>query len=320
MISGAEQYDCIIIGAGPAGMSAGIYLARRQLKILLLSKDIGGQAAWSSDVENYLGFYLLSGPELAAKFASHIRDFNVAIKEGVEVKGITGQAPNFMITTNVGSFHTKTILVASGKIPRRLNVPGEQEFLGKGVIYCATCDAPLFKNKAVAVIGGGNSALDAALQLDKIATKIYLINLTPHYTETADKVMIEKVSSSSKVEVYHNSRTVEIIGEKFVKEMVIEDNETKKQTRLEVQGIFIEIGSEPSVAYLPSEVSLNKWHEIVIDEHNMSSLPGIFAAGDVTNITEKQVIIAAGEGAKGALGVSRFLNERHFAEIKPQSY
>lgn len=320
-MSGAEDvYDCIIIGAGPAGMSAGVYLARRQLKTLILSKDIGGQAAWSSDVENYLGYYLISGPELASKFAGHLKDFNVTLKEGIDVTKIEGQAPNCLVTTKQGTFRAKTILVASGKVPRKLNVPGEQEFLGKGVIYCATCDAPLFRDKVVAVIGGGNSALDAALQLDKIAAKIYLINLTAEFTPTADKVMVQKIAASPRVEIHHLSKTVEIIGEKFVTDLVIEHTETHEQKRIPLQGIFIEIGSEPSVSYLPAAIKLNDWHEIIIDDHNMSSIPGIFAAGDVTNVIEKQVIIAAGEGAKAALGVSRFLNERHFAEVASTTY
>ncbi len=313
-------YDCIIIGAGPAGMSAGVYLARRQLKTLILSKDVGGQAAWSSDVENYLGFHLVSGAELAAKFVTHLQDFDIQLLQGAEVKTITGQAPDFIITTQDATYHTKAVVIGAGKIPRKLNVPGEKEFLGKGVIYCATCDAPLFKGKTVAVIGGGNSALDAVLQLDKLATKIYLINLMDSFAPTADAVMVDRLSKSPKIEVIMSSQTKEIRGSKVVEMIVVENKQTKALREIPVQGIFIEIGSEPSVSYLPSEMKLNQWKEIIVDEHNMTSIEGIFAGGDVTNVAEKQVIIAAGEGAKAALGASRFLETHHYIEGSAPHY
>lgn len=315
-----SQYDCIIIGAGPAGMSAGVYLARRQLKTLILSKDVGGQAAWSSDVENYLGFHLVSGAELAAKFATHLQDFDIQLLQGAEVKAIAGQAPDFIITTQDAVYHSKSIVITAGKIPRKLNVPGEKEFLGKGVIYCATCDAPLFKGKTVAVIGGGNSALDAVLQLDKLATKVYLINLMDSFAPTADAVMVDRVSQSPKIEVIMSSQTKEIRGSKVVEMIVIENKQTRALREIPVQGIFIEIGSEPSVGYLPSEMKLNQWKEIIVDEHNMTSIEGIFAGGDVTNVAEKQVIIAAGEGAKAALGASRFLETHHYIESSGSHY
>lgn len=314
------QYDCIIIGAGPAGMSAGVYLARRQLKTLILSKDIGGQAAWSSDVENYLGYHLVSGTELAAKFAAHLKDFDIQLIQGADVKSIAGQAPEFIVTTQDGVYHSKSVLIAAGKTPRKLNVPGEQEFLGKGVIYCATCDAPLFKNKEVAVIGGGNSALDAVMQLDKLATKVYLINLMDTFAPTADAILVSRLSQSPKIEVIMSSQTKEIKGSKVVESLIIEDTKTKASREIPVQGVFIEIGSEPSVSYLPSEMKLNQWKEIIIDDHNMTSIEGIFAGGDVTEVIEKQVVIAAGEGAKAALGVSRFLETHHYAESSKQQY
>jgi len=301
-------------------MSAGVYLARRQLKTLIISKDVGGQAAWSSDVENYLGYHLVSGAELAAKFATHLKDFDTELLQGAEVRSISGQAPNFSVTTQDGVYQTKTVLIAAGKIPRKLNVPGEQTFLGKGVIYCATCDAPLFKNKTVAVIGGGNSALDAALQLDKLATKVYLISLLATFAPTADAVMVDRVMKSAKIEVIMSSQTKEIRGSTVVETIVIEQTQTKTLREIPLQGIFIEIGSEPSVSYLPAEMKLNQWKEIVIDEHNMTSMEGIFAGGDVTTVIEKQVIIAAGEGAKAALGASRFLATHHYAEVVGTQY
>jgi alkyl hydroperoxide reductase subunit F len=199
-------------------------------------------------------------------------------------------------------------------------VPGEKELLGKGVIYCATCDAPLFKNKVVAVIGGGNSALDAVMQLDKLASKVYLVNLMDTFAPTADAVLISRLSQSDKIEVIMSSQTKEIRGSSVVETLVIENTQTKAVREIPVQGVFIEIGSEPSVGYLPPEMKLNQWKEIIVDDHNMTSIEGIFAGGDVTNVTEKQVIIAAGEGAKAALGASRFLETRHYAEGTKQQY
>ncbi len=313
------MFDLIIIGGGPAGMTAAIYAARKKMNTLVLTKDIGGQTLWSGEVDNYLGYQLVSGAELAQKFREHIKRlddenalYDLEVREGVEIKNVKCQMSNvknkrvefFEVETTAGEkYQARVLIIASGKIPRKLNVPGENEFLGRGVTYCATCDAPLFRGKDVAVIGGGNSALDAVLQLIKIpANKIFLININPKLG--GDAVMREQVEArSDKVEIFNAHETVAILGEKFVKGLEIKDISTGKIRRLSVQGVFIEIGSIPSINFIKDLVKLNKWSEIIIDpKDNSTSCPGIFAAGDVTDVREKQIIIAAGEGAKAALG------------------
>jgi alkyl hydroperoxide reductase subunit F len=305
------MYDTIIIGAGPAGMTAAIYAARKKMNTLVLTQNIGGQTLWSSEVDNYLGFQMMSGADLVNKFRAHLKRlddennlFDLEVREGVEIEKISGgRSGVFEVETKNGDkFQTKTVIVASGKIPRKLGVPGEDKFLGRGVTYCATCDAPLFHGKDVAVIGGGNSALDAAIQLIKISNKIYLININPKLG--GDEIMREKVEAvKDKVEVLNAHETVEIKGEQFATGLVVKDIGSGATRELAVRGIFVEIGSVPSTSFVKDLVKLNEWGEIIIDpQNNAASEPGIFAAGDVTNVREKQVVVAAGEGAKAALG------------------
>lgn len=290
------MHDLIIIGAGPAGLTAAIYAARKKLNTLVLAKDVGGQAALSWEVENYLGYNLISGAELVMKFREHVEKFGVEFREGAEVNSLVKKDGSFEVSVGDGKFQAKAVIVASGKNPRRLNVPGEKEFAGKGIAYCATCDAPLFQGKDVAVVGGGNAALDAAFQLTKIANKIYLINIDPELA--GDEVTRDKVRKSDKVEILNDTKTIAVKGDKFVSGILVKGDEERE---LPVQGIFVEIGSIPSVEFLQGRVELNEMNEIKVTCSNETSVPGIFAAGDCTNVPEKQIIIAAGEGAKAAL-------------------
>lgn len=299
------MYDLIIIGAGPAGITAAVYAARKKIDFLIISQDIGGQTAWSGDVENYTGYQFISGPELTQKFEEHMRQFNVQLKSPETVVKIDRSDGIFRVTTNKAVYTAKSIIIASGKMPRLLNVPGEKEFKNKGVSYCATCDAPLFVNRQVAVIGGGNSALDATLQLIKIAKKIYLININPQLG--GDAIMREKVEASDKVAIYNSSRTQAILGDNFVKAVKIKQED--KELTLNVQGIFVEIGSVPGVDFIDF-VAKNKYGEIMVDAENKTNAAGAFAAGDVTDVLEKQIIIAGGEGAKAALSVFRYLSRK----------
>ncbi|MFQ5717372.1 MAG: NAD(P)/FAD-dependent oxidoreductase [Nitrospinales bacterium] len=307
-MSKEKPHDVIIIGTGPAGMTAAVYCARKKLETLIIGQQLGGQAALSGAMENYLGFHLITGAQLIEKFHEHLEDFKeVTHRHGVEVTDIKKHKSGFRVTTKDGQHHFgKTVIVASGKIPRKLNVPGEDKYKNLGVTYCATCDAPLFPKKDVAVIGGGNSALDATLQLIKIAKKIYLINITEALG--GDAVMREKVEKSKKVEILNNTKTLEILGDKFVTGIKVETEGQEKT--LPVSGVFIEIGSIPSVGFIKDLVELNERNEIVIDRRNMTSVPGIFAAGDVTDVLEKQVIVAAGEGAKAAIHASEYLEKQ----------
>jgi thioredoxin reductase len=299
------MYDLIIIGAGPAGITASVYAARKRMNFLVISKDIGGQAALSGDIENYTGYQFITGPELALKFEEHMRAYNITLKENEEVLELKKLKDIVYIKTNKNEYQSKTAIIASGKRSRELGVPGEKEFKNKGLTYCATCDAPLFTGKDVAVIGGGNSALDAILQLTKIAKKIYAINNTPALG--GDPIMREKILKSSLVTVFNNSRVLEIFGNGFVKGFRIKKDGS--EITLPAQGIFVEIGLFPNSDFAEG-VQKNESGEINISLSNETNIPGIFAAGDVTNVPEKQIIIAAGEGSKAVLSAFRYLNQQ----------
>jgi thioredoxin-disulfide reductase len=297
--------DLIIIGAGPAGITAAVYAARKKLNFCVISKDIGGQAALSGDIENYTGYQFISGPELALKFREHLEKFEFDLQEGEEVAKVEKNKDLFEVRTASGkTLSSKTLIIANGKIPRLLNVPGEEKFKNRGVTYCATCDGPLFANKAVAIIGGGNAGLEAALQMIKIATKVYLINLTDRLT--GDMVMQEKVRKSENAEIFNNSKTTEIFGDKFVKGIRFE--QAGKGKELAVEGILVEIGAIPNAGMIDF-VDKNKNGEIILHNGCETSVPGLFAAGDVTDVIAKQIIIAAGEGAKSALNAFYYLSK-----------
>jgi alkyl hydroperoxide reductase subunit F len=308
----SKIYDLIIIGAGPAGMTAGVYAARKKLKTLIISKDIGGQATWSSDIENYLGFSMITGPELVKKFEEHLDEFKEDVELRVVISGISKIAKKgsgFIVTTGDGKHEqAKAIIIAGGKVPRELGVDGEKEFLNKGVTYCAWCDGPLFKGKDVAIIGGGNSALDAALNVSKLVNQIYIVNITPELT--GDAVMIDKVKQMHKIRILNNTEVVAIEGNRVVQNIRIKSRDGGLQKDLPVSGVFIEVGSVPATDYLKGHVKLNENGEILVDEHNMTSSKGIFAAGDITQVLEKQIITAAGEGAKAAIQAAQYLAKK----------
>jgi alkyl hydroperoxide reductase subunit F len=299
------MYELVIIGAGPAGITAAIYAARKGIDFIIISKDVGGQTAWSGDVENYTGYQFITGVQLTEKFEEHVLQFDVKLKVGEAVKKVEKKGEVIFVTTDKNTYQSKTLIIASGKQPRLLNVPGETEFKNHGITYCATCDAPLFKDKSVAVIGAGNSALDATLQLIKIAKQIYLININPRLG--GDAIMRQKVEASERVKIFNSSQTKEILGDKFVSAIKIEKD--NKEVKLDVEGVFVEIGSIPSCDFIDF-VEKNKYAEIVIDAENKTNVEGIFACGDVTNVLEKQIIIAAGEGAKAVLSVFRYLSRK----------
>jgi len=301
------MYDLIIIGAGPAGITAAVYAARKRMNLLVVTKDIGGQAAWSGDIENYTGYQFITGPDLAAKFEEHMRKFEVALKENEEVLELKKIDEKILVKTNKSTYESKTAIITSGKKSRELSVPGEKEFKNKGLTYCATCDGPLFSGKDVAVIGGGNSALDAALQLIRIAKQVYIINITANLD--GDAVMREKIEAAKNVTVLNNAQVTTILGDKFVSGIKIKRE--GEEAQLSVQGIFVEIGLIPNSDFAKG-VEKNQFGEIKVNSRNETNTPGIFAAGDVTDVPEKQIIIAAGEGSKAALSVFRYLAEHRF--------
>ena len=302
------MYDLTIIGAGPAGITAAVYAARKKLNTLVITKNIGGWAATSSEVGNYPSYQFISGPELAKKFEEHLKSFELDLREREEAISIEKINNIFKVKTKKEEYESKTVIIANGRIPRELNIPGEKEFKNKGITYCATCDAPLFAGKDVAVIGGGNSALDAVIQLMKIAKKIYLINLTDKFI--CEEVRLEKARNSEKVEILENTETKEIIGDKFVSQMkVLKEG---KEKILDVQGVFIEIGSVPTIIDVKTQdgnLKLNKGNEITVDQYCKTNIPGLFAAGDVTDVPYKQIIIAAGQGSIATLSAFDYLSK-----------
>lgn len=299
------MHDLIIIGAGPAGITAVVYAARQQMNTLVITGDIGGQAAWSADIENYTGYQFISGPELVAKFEEHMRAYSVVLKENELVTSIKKTGETISVTSNKGSYEARTAIIASGKRSRELNVPGEREFKNKGLTYCATCDGPLFSGKEVAVIGGANSALDAALKLMHIAHHTYIVNMNP--VLSGDEIMRRKIEENKNVTVLNESRVTSISGEKMLSAIEIE-TKGRRQT-LAVSGVFVEIGLIPNSEFA-EVVRKNTYGEIEVNSSNETSVPGIFAAGDVTDVPEKQIIIAAGEGSKAALTAFRYLSRR----------
>lgn len=296
------MFDLIIVGAGPAGITASVYAARKKMNLLVITKDIGGQAAWSGDIENYTGYQFITGPELVGKFEEHMRKYAIALKENEEVLELRRKSEGVWVKTDKGAYEAKTAVIASGKRSRELGVPGEVEFKNRGLTYCATCDGPLFSEKDVAVIGGGNSALDAALQLIQIARHIYLINITSDLG--GDAIMREKVSESKKVSILNSTQVTAVLGDRMVSGIKIRRQE--KEETLSVQGVFVEIGLIPSSEFA-KDLEKNELGEIKVNCRNETNIPGIFAAGDVTEVPEKQIIVAAGEGAKAALSAFRYL-------------
>lgn len=298
-------YDLIIIGAGPAGITASIYAARKKMDFVVITKNIGGQTILSSGIENYPGYQFITGVELIEKFKQHMESFNIQVKENETVISVEKENELVKIETNKETYYSKTTIICSGRVARKLNVKGEQEFKNKGVVYCATCDAPFFLDKDVAVIGGGNSALDAVLQLIKIARKIYLIDIASNLK--ADPIMVQKAINSNIVEILNNTKVEEIYGSKFVEGIkILKDNKIKD---LKVEGVFIEIGSIPSSDFV-KDVFKNEDKEIIVNCKCETNIFGIFAAGDVTNVPSKQVIVACGEGAKAAISAFEYLSKK----------
>ena len=286
-------------------MTAAVYVARKKLNALLLSKDLGGQVNWTLGIENYMGYQFIEGPELIHKFEEQVKKFPLEVKIGQGVSSLSRIGGGFEARTNNGEiYQAKTAIIATGKRPRPLNVPGEEKLRGRGVTYCATCDGPLFAGMKVAVVGGGNSALEAADDMVKIADHVYLLSLTPL---TGDLILIDKVKGANNLTIFLEHEVVEIKGEKFVDGIRIRDLKTKQERELQVSGVFVEIGLIPNSDLAKGIITLNRLGEIEVNCANETSVPGLFAAGDVTNVPEKQIVIAAGEGAKAALAAHRYL-------------
>ena len=302
-----KLYDVTVVGSGPAAVSAAIYAARKGLNVAMVGVKIGGQVLDTNEIENIIGTVLTTGAKFAETLEKHLKEHEIAFKEGHLVKEIKEDGKDKILVTDDGkSYKTKTVIVATGAKPRSLNIPGEAEYVGKGVHYCSTCDGPFYKGLDVAVIGGGNSGVEAALDLSGIAKSVTLIEFMPELK--ADKVLQEKLAEQPNVKTILNSATVKVNGNEFVESIVYKSRETDEEKTLNVEGMFVEIGLSPRSEVVKDLAETNKIGEIVINpENNSTSVAGIFAAGDVTNIRQKQIIIAMGEGAKAALGAFEYL-------------
>jgi thioredoxin-disulfide reductase len=300
------MYDVIIVGAGAAGLTAAIYTCRKKLKTAIISIDVGGQTNLTSHIENYPGTGAMHGIELMRKFQDEAIGFGAELIMG-KVNKVNKIENSFKVgLANGEEYQSKALILAYGKVPKSLGIEGEEKFMGRGVSTCVTCDAPLYKNRDVCVIGGGNSAVEGALELAGIARKVYLIHRRD--TFRADEITVEKLKDNPNIEIILNSVGLKIIGDKNVESITVENINTKEQRTLKVDGVFIEIGYVVDTSFVQHLVKVNEKKEIIVDDRCNTSHPGIFAAGDITPVPYKQTVIAAGEGSKAALECYRWLS------------
>lgn len=295
--------DVIIIGAGPAGVTAAIYAKRKGLSVEIISDSVGGQVSKTGQIENYPGYEQISGLQLTKELKGQIDrlHINVNVSRASKVERVDGR---FHITTESGhTLESRAVIIASGAHWKELNVPGEADYRNKGVSYCTTCDAPLFAGMDVAVVGGANSAAESVIDLMNIAEKVYMIVRS---SLKADQIIIDRIKASPKVELYEGWAVERVNGQDFVESIDIASKSGERK-RLNVGGVFVEIGLLPNTGIVKGLVTLNERNEIVIDEECRTNIEGMFACGDATNIPQKQIVVAAGEGAKAAMSAFEYL-------------
>jgi alkyl hydroperoxide reductase subunit F len=299
-----DMYDVIILGAGPAGLTAAVYTTRKLLKTLVITENIGGQALESWAIENYMGYRMVTGEDLMKKFEAQARELHIQLElDGVV--GISRDGSSFAVRTATDrSFGARSVIIATGKHPKTLGLPGEERFIGRGLSICATCDGPLFRGKNVAVVGGGNSALQTAIEMSKIAKTVHLVVRS---RIRCDEILREVYAKQENIITHLNVEVSGLHGDQFLTGLSLRHRDTGEEARIDVDGVFLEIGWLPNTGFLEGFVPLNPEKEVVVDENCRTDVPGIFAAGDVTSVKGKQIIIAAGEGAKAALEVYEYL-------------
>ena len=299
------EYDMLILGGGPASMSAAVYAARKMVKVAIITKDMGGQMLETSDVENWLGIKNINAKDLISNFEDHVKSFDLPIAINKEITKIVKEENVFKVTTSDGkNYRGKTAIITTGTRHRLLEVPGEKEFIGRGVAYCATCDAPFYKNKKAVVAGGGNSAFTTAIDLTKVDCEITLVTRSEW---RADLFMIERLKKSEKVTMLSNHLITSINGKQRVSGVTVEDKSSGEKSDIPADGIFIEIGFKPNSEIVKNLVETNKYGEIIVDKGCATSLEGLYAAGDVTNVPYKQIVISAGDGSKAALSAYDYM-------------
>lgn len=321
------MYDLIIIGGSAAATTASIYAARRGLKFKLITKEFGGEVATSGEIGNWPGIIKTDGLALSEQFKDHLKHYNVELEEGISVQKISKRDNGtFCVSSSTGEmpasaaeklpangddtlkcdYEAKAVIITTGVHPRELNVPGEKELRNRGVSYCTTCDGPLFADKVTATIGGGNSALESALMLSDISSKVYVVNKNPKFK--GEDVLVENLKSKKNVEIINNANTSEIIGDKFVTSLKYKD-ESDKDQEIKVDGIFVHIGMIPNSNIVPDDVERDKFGQILISANCETNIPGLYAAGDVTDVPFNQIIIAAGQGCIATLSAVNYLNK-----------
>ncbi|MBN1177083.1 MAG: thioredoxin-disulfide reductase [Dehalococcoidales bacterium] len=308
MVKSPKKYDVVIIGGGPAGLSAGIYTARARLNSLLVERGaVGGQIINTEWVENYPGFAEnISGIELTVAMHKQATKFGletlVADVTGIDIKG-----KQKVVKTSRGDFPAKAVIIAGGSERQKLGVPGEAEYTGRGVSYCATCDGPFFRDKAVAVVGGGNAAITEALELTRFATRVTVIHRRDELRAT--RILQEKAFTEKKIKILWDSVIEEITGDTFVDTVKVSNVKTKKKSDLKVSGVFMAVGFKPNTGYLKGIIELDKTGTVIVNEKMETGMPGVFAAGDIRSNSIRQVIAAAGDGAVAAIGAERYIAE-----------
>jgi alkyl hydroperoxide reductase subunit F len=304
-------YDLLILGGGPAAMSAAVYAARKMMTLAIITKDFGGQVRETSEVENWLGFQSINAKDLVDMFQEHVKGFDIPVSIGPATVEVKRDVDFFKVRTDDGRIYSgRTLILATGERHRPLNVPGEKELVGRGVAYCATCDAPFFKGKKVLVVGGGNSAFTTAMDLLKVGAEVTLVNFVKGWQ--ADETLKQRVRQTDKVSLLDYHQVVRIEGRDRVTAVVVRNREDEEEEKLDASGVFVEIGLLPNNESFKDLVELNEQGEVIVDYSCRTSVEGIFGAGDVTTVPHKQIVIAAGEGAKAALSAYNYLINKSF--------
>ena len=298
-------YDVLILGGGPAGMTAAVYCMRKGVKTGLLTDNVGGQVSETSTVENYMGYRYIEGSDLVKKFQDQVKQFEIGYRENSPATNIEQGDIKKVITENGTTYQARSLIVATGKSPRWLDVPGEKKFMGKGVAVCAICDAPLYRDKDVVVVGGGNSGVEATIDLAKIANHITMVQFLDELT--ADQVLIDKMNQFDNFDILYKHEVTEVLGDDKLEGVIVQNRDTMEEKRIDAGGVFVEIGWVPNSEFIKDTLKLNKWDEVMIDCACRTSEKGIYAAGDVTSVPYKQIISAAGDGAKAALSACEYV-------------
>ncbi|MGD2354340.1 alkyl hydroperoxide reductase subunit F [Bacillus subtilis] len=300
-----EPFDVLVVGGGPAGASAAIYTARKGIRTGVVAERFGGQVLDTMSIENFISVKATEGPKLAASLEEHVKEYDIDVMNLQRAKRLEKKDLFELELENGAVLKSKTVILSTGARWRNVNVPGEQEFKNKGVAYCPHCDGPLFEGKDVAVIGGGNSGIEAAIDLAGIVNHVTVLEFAPELK--ADEVLQKRLYSLPNVTVVKNAQTKEITGDQSVNGITYVDRETGEEKHVELQGVFVQIGLVPNTEWLEGTVERNRIGEIIVDKHGATSVPGLFAAGDCTDSAYNQIIISMGSGATAALGAFDYL-------------